>query len=145
MDGFWAIAISIVVLLALFWRAEKADDPPSTSSARVLAKIAREDSSAAEALDDDAYPLPPAKPQPRWPHYDIKYIDRDGVVTDRRIAVRGHFTRAGVVYVAAYCFLRRDYRHFRANRIDRMVDCSSGDVVADIPAAVKRFRRYRCP
>lgn len=58
--------------------------------------------------------------------WDIVYVDRDGVITERRIAVRGLYGVPYPRYARAWCHLRRETRHFRLDRIDRATDVMTG-------------------
>ena len=52
---------------------------------------------------------------------DIKYHDRDGDVTDRRIYPHVIVFKQGLWYVYAYCCLRNRFRFFKIGRIEQVI------------------------
>lgn len=59
--------------------------------------------------------------------WDIRYIDRDGVVTDRRITVNSLHGSKHPRWATAFCHLRRDIRHFNLYNVDTAVDVDTGE------------------
>ena len=141
MGGWWAVAIGIAALALLFrWSRQQ------TASERVLDSLEREErarqrTASEHTLDNFEREWRHFIPEPDWPRFDIEYVDRFGVVSERRIAVRGRFTRDSVLYIDAYCFEREGRRRFRVDRIERMIDCASGEEVVDIATTARRLRR----
>jgi hypothetical protein len=58
----------------------------------------------------------------------IEYADADGVVTRRRINVRGIAVRGAAIYLNAFCHERKAPRQFRLDRVRSWVDLTSGEV-----------------
>lgn len=84
------------------------------------------------------HPAPRPNPAPRIPppsdsslRYAMEYVDFDGVVTNREIAVRAVEKSYDAVYVIAFCQLRNAMRTFRAERIRSLRSMTDGKEIDD--------------
>jgi hypothetical protein len=66
---------------------------------------------------------------------EIDYRDRNGQETTRRILLNRFACNDTLSDAAlmAHCYLRESFRSFRASRVKRCVDVSSGEIIGDIP------------
>lgn len=76
------------------------------------------------------------------PIVTMQYADRDGVVTERTVAILSLEVDQGagrVVRFQGWCGLRGAQREFRVDRILWLRDEVTGDAVADIGQHLKRY------
>ncbi|MDF1735800.1 MAG: WYL domain-containing protein [Minwuia sp.] len=71
---------------------------------------------------DNGFDPGPALRQGMNETWRIQYSDRNGVWTERTVLVLSLHGDRFPKYLHAYCWLRRDYRHFRVANIDVAVD-----------------------
>jgi hypothetical protein len=64
--------------------------------------------------------------------YRIKYVDRNGLSSDREISVKRVLKNGSDAMIEARCFLRNAHRCFLQSRIQSAVDTESGEVVKNL-------------
>lgn len=70
----------------------------------------------------------------------ISYKNSKGEVSERRISVKTvNRSSSGNIMVGAYCYERRAFRHFRADRIIEAVDLATGEIIDTQAAILESF------
>jgi uncharacterized membrane protein len=119
----WLIGILILVALGVYALVKASDDD-----------------------QDETEPLKPRKrrqstksPIPVQARLKIKYLDTQGIESQREIHAHG-YVDSSPGYIKARCLLRRDNRTFRTDRILEAVDMETGEVIKRIPTFMRSKR-----
>ncbi len=124
--GVWAGVGAVVLLLVIFYALgsvfESKDEEPDWQSRRR-----------------------PKAPRPRAPEkfiawWRVKYVDREGVLTERVIRVKTVRPRVGEFQV--WCELRKDTRTLLFTGLQDIVDIQTGEVI-DLPVWLDEYKAYR--
>jgi uncharacterized tellurite resistance protein B-like protein len=116
----------LIDALARLWRELRGEPAPARPSKHTAIVPATD---AAELLTD-------AKPEiPQWQAQDISgtqvvisYIDSKRQASERQIICRSLESRAGLIYLTAFCLERKAVRSFRGDRIASVIDPDTGEV-----------------
>lgn len=75
--------------------------------------------------------LPTVRPTSPSLQYEMTYATEWGEVTERRIRLKRAYSEHGEVYVEAHCYLRREQRTFRADRMSDLVEVDTDTPIGD--------------
>lgn len=129
----WWLVIFLIVIFWGFFRIirgnRKHRDHAASAGPAALSKAAetvpaRQLPSLASAVKDTS------RAPDKWT-YDIVYVDADGGPSSRRIDVHEIYGSPAMIYINAYCHLRRGKRTFRTDRIHEMSEAATGELIED--------------
>lgn len=70
----------------------------------------------------------------------ISYKNSKGEVSERRISIKTvSRSSAGHIMIGAYCYERKAFRHFRADRIVEAIDLATGEIIDTQDAILESF------
>lgn len=134
METFMWVALIGVVIVAIWAIVQLLNQPSTqTTDAPVFQQQEPEpifppETDPTQALAQEVKPFDPGplirdNINSEW---DIEYVDRDGVVTSRRITVKALYGKKYPKFAKAWCHLRQEERHFNLYNMETAIEVSSG-------------------